>query len=252
MSTSTELYLNQDDLEYRLRALSCCIGELGTVITNKLLGGGECVEKETLLRQLIVFKKLFKNYIPVGTDIITVPARSAEVEYTASWNWTGGANIILTVSSPSPEVFTLTGQTGLLSYFDNLIERINTTSTVGYKAEWNPDTFVFTLIAPESLGATKNSTSIIFAGSGSVSIPSPTGVFANGRTEVSTVSTEDDNIITEEEAQNIWDWISRQCQSCFKRINESLCTDCTCIEDPQNNDIVIEDPSDEGICLTSL
>lgn len=252
--SNTTLYINSNDLQERINDLSCCIGNLGYDITLQLLGGKNCIKNQKLLKQLLTFKKLFNNYIPVGSDIITIPALSSIITYIPNWiNWTGtSVNVALAMSGVSHENFNLGGQSGVDSYFNNLVQLINTSSTVGYKATWNG--IIFTLISPASLGATRNGALIAFSSTGSGN-PTMINAVSNpsigGRTQVSSVSTEEDNIITEEEAQIIWNWISKQCKDCYTTINQTLNTYNNCIIDPQNNETILQDPS-EDICVTAL
>ena len=46
---------------------------------------------------------------------------------------------------------------------------------------------------------------------------------------------------TEQEAQDTWDWISRQCTDCFDMINETYSNQGDVIVDPSNRDIKLYD-----------
>jgi hypothetical protein len=234
---TTSLYFNLNDLQQRLQALSCCIGKLGAKMSRHTLGGKECVEEYKLLRQLLTYKRLFKNYTPVGTTLTSVPAVSAIATFTPVWTVTASTfNVILTITTSTQETYTLTSQTDINSYFNNLCERINTTSTYGYLAQWDGTTI--TIYAGASRGNITGT--LTFSGSG-VNMTNTSSSFSGGVTAVSTTSTEDDNVFTEQEAQDTWDWISRQCTDCFDMINETYSNQGDVIVDPSNRDIKLYD-----------
>lgn len=208
--------LSQQDLDVRLQWLGCCLADKAHSVANSYRIGKNCADEHMVELQLMVaLMEVLTCYNILVTGVTEVLATTSIPNFESV---NSAINYAVSIDSTSIVATTAAVVDGT-NLATQIAAAINAgTGTHGYTASTSgTGKMNLIIVAPVGSGATANTyIATVTTDPGGIATD-VSGNFSGGVTAVEEV-TEEDNCITEEEAQNIVEYLGNKCEICFAPI----------------------------------